>query len=138
MNKEEYDNTSKFVRDSWACTVDWYLTLNEYHNLNANDAIIDKLDNNNSEQNWPNTSRALRYSPLFIDMIDDYNQWDIDDTRPNDEVSGYLISIIDQNLKTLKCYNDIETFMLNNRPSNVTNSQIYTLLKLYKEKWTEK
>jgi hypothetical protein len=139
LSKDDYDNTSKFVKESWASAVGWYLTLQEYERLGASTYDLTTMGNNYNVQNWPNFSKIpLIYSPLFIDMIDDYNQWDIDDTRPNDEVSGYLISIIDQNLKTLKCYNDIETFMLNNRPSNVTNSQIYTLLKLYKEKWTEK
>lgn len=140
MNKEEYDNTSKFVRDSWACTVDWYLTLNEYHNLNANDAIIDKLDNNNSEQNWPNTSRPLRYSPLFIDMIDEYNQKKDPHSSnvPDDNIDGYTISKIDGSLTQIKCYNDVESFMVKNRPASVTINEINTFLKLYKELWSEK
>jgi hypothetical protein len=127
------------VKESWASAVGWYLTLQEYERLGVSACNFTIMDNKYDMQEWPNFKKiSLIYSPLFIDMIDDYNQWYIDKTRPNDEVSGYLISIIDQNLKAFKCYDDIETFMLNNRPSNVTNSQIYTLLKLYKEKWAEK
>ena len=75
---------------------------------------------------------------MFIDMIDDYNQSLKDISRPFDDVYGYSISLIDKNLTTLKSYSDVERFMLNNKPAYITNSQIYTLLKLYKEKWTEK
>ena len=81
---------------------------------------------------------SLIYSPLFIDVLDTENQGIFDEMFPFDEVSGYSISLIDKNLTTLKCYDDVERFLLKNEPSYITNSQIYTLLKLYKEKWEEK
>ena len=139
MSKDEYDNTSKFIRDSWASCVDWYLTLQEYERLGASGYELVLLDNRYDDQHWPNYDKiSLIYSPMFIDMIDDYNQSLKDISRPFDDVYGYSISLIDKNLTTLKSYSDVERFMLNNKPAYITNSQIYTLLKLYKEKWTEK
>ena len=133
------DNTSKFIRDSWASCVDWYLTLQEYERLGASGYELVLLDNRYDDQHWPNYDKiSLIYSPMFIDMIDDYNQSLKDISRPFDDVYGYSISLIDKNLTTLKSYSDVERFMLNNKPAYITNSQIYTLLKLYKEKWTEK
>ena len=139
MSKDEYDNTSKFIRDSWASAVDWYLTLQEYERLGAKASRLWSLDINCNQQSWPDYKNlSLVYSPLFIDVLDTENQGIFDEMFPFDEVSGYSISLIDKNLTTLKCYDDVERFLLKNKPSYITNSQIYTLLKLYKEKWTEK
>ncbi|MBR2262512.1 MAG: hypothetical protein IJ916_12545 [Paludibacteraceae bacterium] len=135
MSRNDYDNTSLFIKESWAVAVEWCLTLDEYRKLGVNLTMLSFLDNIKGEQEWPDIDRALIYSPLFIDMIDSYNQGKSIFTRPFDEVSGYTMPLIDYKLTTMKNYVDIENFMKNNRPSNVTVDQINNLLKMYKQKW---
>ena len=48
------------------------------------------------------------------------------------------LEMIDTNLTTIRNYDNVESFMLNNKPSGVTINQINEFLKMYKEKWTEK
>ena len=136
MSRSGYDETSQFVKDSWAVAAEWCLCLDEYKKLGLNDYGMFLLDNKMDIQNWPNVGRSLYYSSLFIDMVDTYNQGENNPKRPYDEISGYSMELIDGKLVTMKKYTDVETFMKNNRPANVTNNQINTFLKLYKEKWT--
>lgn len=139
LSKDDYDNTSKFVKESWASAVGWYLTLQEYERLGAsNYDDLRRWSNIYSLQMWPYLSSSLIYSPLYIDMYDDNNQGVDDDTRPYDKVSGYSMALIDRNLISMKGFTTVESFMKNNRPSNVTENQINEFLNKYKEKWTEK
>lgn len=137
MNRRGYDETSQFVKDSWAVAVEWYLMLDEYKKLGLGDVDMSILDNKMDIQNWPNIGRSLYYSSLFIDMFDTYNQGNNNSEKPYDEISGYSMGLIDSKLITMKNYTDVETFMKNNRPAYVTINQINTFLKLYKEKWTD-
>lgn len=135
--KDYDDRTSKFVKEGWAVAAEWHLILDEYRKLGASASILDNLDRRKGEQEWPDVDRSLFYSPLFIDMVDNNNQGRNSSYYPNDEVSGYTMSLIDRNLPSMKNYTDVEKFMKNNRPANVTVTQINNFLKMYKEKWTE-
>ncbi len=137
MTKSGYDNTSRFVKDSWAVAVEWYLDLDEYQKLRLNDYDMFLLENKKDMQNWPNTNRSHCYSSLFIDMVDSYNQGNDNSERPYDVISGYSMGLIDSKLVTLKNYTDVEIFMKGNAPANVTINQINKFLKLYKEKWID-
>ena len=78
---------------------------------------------------------------MFIDMIDNFNQKNLYSDYfyiPVDNVVGYTLGMIDKNLTSIRNYNNVESFMLNNIPSGVTINQINEFLKMYKEKWTEK
>ena len=78
---------------------------------------------------------------MFIDMIDNFNQKNLYSDYfyiPVDNVDGYTLEMIDTNLTTIRNYDNVESFMLNNIPSGVTINQINEFLKMYKEKWTEK
>lgn len=135
MTKSGYDNTSAFIKESWAVAVEWYLFLNEYQKLGANSYLLDYWNDIKAEQEWPEVNRSLAYSPLFVDMTDDDNQSKYNSGTPDDEVFGYTLPLIDGNLVLMKNYVDVENFMKNNRPENVTVNQINKFLKLYKEKW---
>ena len=141
MSKDEYDNTSLFVKESWAVGAEWHLSLHEYKRLGANSSKLDLLYSDKAEQKWPYLGRSNIYSPMFIDMIDNFNQKNLYSDYfyiPVDNVDGYTLEVIDTNLTTIRNYNNVESFMLNNIPSGVTINQINEFLKMYKEKWTEK
>jgi hypothetical protein len=135
MSRSGYDETSQFIKDSWAVAVEWYLMLDEYRKLGISASMLEYLDDLKNEQVWPDVSRSIWYSSLYIDLVDSYNQGKYNDERPFDEVSGYTMPLIDSKLTSMKSYIDVENFVKNNRPSNVTYSQINNLLKLYKQKW---
>lgn len=135
MSRSGYDETSQFVKDSWAVAVEWYLMLDEYRKLGISASMLEYLDDLKNEQVWPDVSRSIWYSSLYIDLVDSYNQGKYNDERPFDEVSGYTMPLIDSKLTSMKSYIDVENFVKSNRPSNVTDSQINKLLKLYKQKW---
>ena len=141
MSKDEYDNTSLFVKESWAVAAEWHLSLHEYKRLGANSYKLDSLHSDKAEQFWPYLGRSDIYSPMFIDMIDNFNQKNLYSDYfyiPVDNVVGYTLGMIDKNLTSIRNYNNVESFMLNNIPSGVTINQINEFLKMYKEKWTEK
>ncbi len=135
MSRSGYDETSQFVKDGWAVAVEWYLMLDEYRKLGISASMLEYLDDLKNEQVWPDVSRSIWYSSLYIDLVDSYNQGKYNDERPFDEVSGYTMPLIDSKLTSMKSYIDVENFVKSNRPSNVTDSQINKLLKLYKQKW---
>lgn len=135
MSRSGYDETSQFVKDGWAVAVEWYLMLDEYRKLGISASMLEYLDDLKNEQVWPDVSRSIWYSSLYIDLVDSYNQGQYDAERPFDEVSGYTMPLIDSKLTSMKSYIDVENFVKSNRPSNVTDSQINKLLKLYKQKW---
>lgn len=135
MSRSGYDETSQFIKDSWAVAVEWYLMLDEYRKLGISASMLEYLDDLKNEQVWPDVSRSIWYSSLYIDLVDSYNQGKYNDERPFDEVSGYTMPLIDSKLTSMKSYIDVENFVKSNRPSNVTDSQINKLLKLYKQKW---
>ncbi len=135
MSRSGYDETSQFVKDGWAVAVEWYLMLDEYRKLGISASMLEYLDDLKNEQVWPDVSRSIWYSSLYIDLVDSYNQGKYNAERPFDEVSGYTMPLIDSKLTSMKSYIDVENFVKSNRPSNVTDSQINKLLKLYKQKW---
>ena len=144
MSRSGFDETSKFVKESWAVAAQWLLTMDEYRRLGLSSVNLSNLDTDLTCQWWPNYERTdlLIYSPIFIDMVDTYNQYDLyapinDNQIPFDEISGYSLPSICNALTSLKQLSDVESYMKNNRPSNVTLNQINTYLKLYKQKWTD-
>ncbi len=143
MSRSGYDETSKFVKESWAVAAQWCLTMDEYRRLGLSSVSLSDLETDLTSQWWPNYDKTdlLIYSPIFIDMVDTYNQYKLyapicDNQIPIDEISGYSLPSICNSLTTLKQLSDVESYMKNNRPSNVTLNQINTYLKLYKQKWT--
>lgn len=81
------------LAESWAQMVGWQITRWVYQMspLNPGDDPEDYQNRTLSQiQNDPNFDRS--YTPLFIDLIDDFNQSTADIARPNDQASGYTLS----------------------------------------------
>jgi hypothetical protein len=93
--------TSKIIRESWAEAVEWALTNEEYHELGnkyGNTEALQYDHQYNLHAGWPNV-QEVDYSPVFIDLIDNRNQrFDIGPGHPNDLISQYTISYINNNL----------------------------------------
>jgi hypothetical protein len=97
------------MAESWAEAVGWFVTRDVY-GTNELSPWLD-FDSNQlmslAAMNQAGNCLANQdpwYTPLFIDLIDDYNQVVQQSNRPNDEASGYLIS-------------DLQNYLIN-RPTN--------------------
>ena len=87
---EEYQLLPKIVRESFASYIGW-LIGGKYYNYLGHYFTDEYNPTGQGRQNWTQyTSGALgRYSPLFIDLYDSFNQnpsYSYD--APNDEISG--------------------------------------------------
>ena len=106
---------------------DWnYSTFVQYPNQYAY-----QFWNNNL---FPN---ADKYTNLFIDLVDDYNEFNQNfigqpNGTVNDEVKGYKMSIMEE-FMTIDVYNldDIKSWLKLSKPNGVTDQQIDLLLSHY-------
>ena len=89
-------------------------------------------------QNWePNTlgeGEASCYTPIFIDLMDAYNQYHpiLYPNRPNDVIDGYTISYIQDSILS-SSYGLSSTYnsIINHRITGITNDMIDALFSLY-------
>ncbi|HJG72184.1 MAG TPA: hypothetical protein K8V55_01515 [Alistipes finegoldii] len=95
-----FSNVHKFIVESYASYAGWYLTELYYKQLGyikPADPVIDSSYTDythNARQNWVKTTVGTRslYSPLFVDLVDDYNQEVLSELRPDLEFNSDLIS----------------------------------------------
>lgn len=92
----QYFQHNKFIRESWASCVEWFIS-NDYY---TNDLGLSHTYYRD-RQDWTRESMSSiypnqhnPYTPVFIDMIDNYNQHNSNSSYCIDNVSGYLISEI--------------------------------------------
>lgn len=131
MSRRLYIGIKKVVYESWASAVEWKLTTHFYEELGTS-------INYNHEQDWePNSfsnGRTSCYTPLFIDLMDTYNQYHPinNSNRPNDIISGYTISYIqDSILPSSYGLSSTYSSIINHKITGVTNAMIDTLFTLY-------
>lgn len=93
--------TSKLIRESWAEAVEWAETNDEYNKLGIEysvDVAASYDHQYNKHVGWPFVHDKA-YSPIFIDLVDAVNQREAEGPdHPNDLISQYSISFINQNL----------------------------------------
>lgn len=166
-SRNKYINSTNFILESWARCVQYALTYKEYEELNALyllDPIIGidlpggfnqsipmvEPDSQYNFQNWSSLweGEAYDYSPLFIDLIDTYNQrlYYISDTSipdsynatiPNDDIRNVPISLIEDivfrstNITQFKHNLQNELLMLDKPYLVYYNSTIQTINNLF-------
>ena len=134
-NDNDYGSYSTAVKESWALFSGLIAYNKEYGSQNTDGFIYYNV----YEKEWPGTSsgNSIEYTPIFLDLYDDYNQH-LDNTIPNcsslpdDSVSGYtglqLSGILSNNTYTKK---KKKTKVKWSEPVGVTDSDIDTLFELY-------
>jgi len=93
MTTIQFWQVSSFIKESWSRCVQCILTSHHYQN----DLGYDNYWHERHVQNWSpqvHGVKAYQYTPLFIDMIDDYNQNAFDPSLCKDNVSGYTLKEI--------------------------------------------
>ena len=157
MNIVEFWDVHHMIRDSWACAIAYYSLKEEVEYLASNSAAFlglpteavtetykDFIQQYN-EQEWPFVRRNLRYSPMFIDLIDDFNQRDyyyIEQPNnymsyPNDYITGYTFAVLGNILKDAYAAHSLKTGLRANKPAGVTDADLDVLFELYEENWVD-
>lgn len=90
----QYAQVSDIIYESWADCVEWYLTRIEYNYLGNQDYDVPPGDGDNN-QDWT-TNAGQTYTPLFIDIIDNYNQINDFPNGPDDRISYSSIYTVER------------------------------------------
>lgn len=149
----QYAQVNILIYESWANVVEWAFTNDEYYKLGLKYNVLNAKNYNHEmggRQHWVGGS----YSPIFVDLIDDFNQRDSTNfycynqqthvyesikhgggsSYPDDRVAGYTLSYIQNHiLNHAYGLSSLYTYVKQNKPSgsNVTNSDIDLLFAKY-------
>ena len=85
-----------------------------------------------NQEDWPNHNGSWEYSPIFIDLMDDINQSDFRPDVPNDLISGYTLSFIQDNiLVDARGFSSLRDAIKAYKISGVTDADVDELFALY-------
>lgn len=146
----QFGQVSEMIRESYPIAVEWVITGIEYQGLgignyglnNYNPNITPRLiyPNQLAYQYWRNGINSNTYTPLFIDLIDNFNQNGVNYgttllpiiANVNDAVNGYNLRDIENRLHKVYGLSTLNTELKGNiRPQGVTDAQIDNLINLY-------
>jgi len=135
MGNIQFWQVSKIIYESWADAVEWALTLKEYEELGVK--IPSYIINNmNKQMSWPYANDDNAYSPMFIDLVDDYNQKNVyGNNYPDDKVTGYTMANLSRIALNSYGLSSLKSTLKNRKPQDVTDAQIDLLFKRYEEVW---
>lgn len=91
-----FNSAGLFIKESWASCIAWKIATNHYQNC----IYLPPTGYANGFQDWTsNTPQELHYyTPIFIDLIDNYNQHNGNSSYCNDNISGYTLKEIQDNV----------------------------------------
>jgi len=137
----QFEQVSKTIRESWAVGVQWQVTSMEYREKGianyANewwDSGILRYRMNFGYQNWSreNFPAHPEYTSLFIDLVDNFNQFGAFPNALIDNVTGYTFAGIESGyLKKVYGVESLREKLKANKPSGVTDSRIDQLLNQF-------
>lgn len=125
-----------FIQESWARCVQWYIT-NHHYNV---DLGIAGYNHQDGFQKWTRSDtydggKPYPYTPVFIDLIDNINQYEQNPNRCKDNISGYTLieiqnNLLDEsfNLKLLR--NDLKRNLLHGTTAADVDELLDNYLKL--------
>ena len=153
IKKKEYNDVEERVRETWATFIQYLYTRLEYRELGVEDKLckIDSLKlmeepdmrynfqkriDNPESQNYYNT-----YTPLFVDLVDDYNQlayYKYQPTiHPDDNISNFPVHLIEGYLLNSQTFSELKAKLLNyanayeDNPYGLTKDAVNNLFSVY-------
>ncbi len=140
-----YIGVSSFIRESWAVSVEWMVTQMEYREkgiANYGDSFYSPVNppsypNQYGYQFWNNNINDQNYTPVFIDLVDNFNQFGIslnpyNASNVSDNVIGYTLADIETNLlKDVVGVNSLREKLKLGLPTGITDSDIDILTSSY-------
>lgn len=142
-NNNGYHATEQ-IRESWAVFVQYLLTIQEYTELNCVSSLFQYqngqlvVDNIYNFQITSNDIHFMTYTPMFVDLYDDYNQREHFNFNPypNDEISGMSPIMIEQFAYDSSDIGELESLLwayADAHPNNVYNLTRQTVEDLLEE-----
>lgn len=144
MGNIQFWQTSKAIYESWATTVEWAFTNDEYHRLGNIYGVVGAINYNHERghQRWQKSDAQWEYSPIFIDMIDDFNQRNSGTyygffhsgsaNFPNDRITGYTLQYLNFNiLGSSYGLGSLSNTVKNHKLTGVTDADVDQLFELY-------
>lgn len=135
FNSLEYINqNSRQLAESWAQSVGWFITRDVYSvvsNPSSPWQEEDALQSLTASEilNSPNWA----YTPLFIDLMDDYNQSSGNFARPYDAASGYSLGQLEFILSQVPISWDFYKIHLQDNTTNPIEVNALQLFDIYKK-----
>lgn len=144
MGNIQFWQTSKVIYESWAQAVEWALTNDEYHVLGNkySNTTAQNYNHESGMQTWRKSQSDWEYSPIFVDLIDNFNQrnsgsnsgtWHTGSTNyPNDRIAGYTLSYINYNiLHDSYGLSSLRDAVKSHKLTGVTDADVDDLFALY-------
>ena len=138
MGLSTYGQLDKEIHESWAVAVAHELTDHHYNVELASYNTFHTMDYKNYQDWQPGKlsgGKSNCYTPLFVDLIDDVNQRFTHDEPlqyPNDNISGYSLSYIQDNILVssygLSSFRDALSL---HKINGVTDNDITLLMEYY-------
>jgi hypothetical protein len=134
----DYMYVSSQICESWAIAVQWQLTNMEYRERglttygNENYFVANLRRPHILAYQYWNMAEDDEYTSLFINLVDNFNEFSRGTIFPNDQVTGYNLGTIQNNyLKHMYNSSSLGSYLKSNKPAGVTNTQIDLLLTSY-------
>ena len=91
--EDRFSIINAFIKESWAFCVEWQITNDQYSGLLGTNGF------KGGHQNWisPTAFNYQHYTPVFVDLIDNYNQHTLSSEYCNDLFSGATLLSIQNN-----------------------------------------
>ncbi len=124
MTTVQFLQVKNYITESWADFVEWALSDIEYRALGTTTTASDN-------QSWHDGDDD--YTPLFIDLVDTYNQSTSNPNLPNDQISGYEYNVINVLLLDSYGLSSLKRNLKLWKPNNITDEQIDLFLEKYEE-----
>jgi hypothetical protein len=136
MDRSNFRNSDDVILESWGRCVQWRFTNLEYPTRAWSDdgyGVASQRINPLASLTSTNGSYQRKYTPIFIDLIDNYNQRVQlgDNSLPDDNVSGYTIRQLEDILVGSRTLTELRNKVFNTYPNNTTRNQLNTLFSGY-------
>ncbi len=106
---DQYLRTQDFIIESFGCFAGWHLTR-QYYEAQLGMTIAESICID-ARQDWSSSGTLGNYSPLFVDLIDSFNQSLLYSGTPVDNIQGVPYSLIDNIVTNAVDWDDVKTIL---------------------------
>lgn len=138
----DFLQVDEIIVESWAEAVEWHINNVEYDDLNYVDYGLESRNNWSTvvsgknywcehKQYW--AAGGGNYTPLFVDMVDNYDQKNLKSiTLPGDDISGHTLGGIESGfLKNVYNIEGLRTRILSSSLTIGTDTEVNTYFDYY-------
>ena len=125
-----YRNVPNLIKESFASFVGWYMVEGYYSKYGYVKPHPSIDITGNSRQFWTMTSSSF-YTPLFVDLMDDYDQSLVSNTYVMDQVRGVPPFVIESAVRQAADWNSCRNILRSYIGTYYTEEQINNILAPY-------